>query len=188
MNGTPSPSGGTISHISVRRRYRNSAKDPGRRPGLGMSPTGSTGGLDSAEPPSDRARVVGSGNKSIEPNLLVANATKRRTMRNRNMQILSAKSRERVSTEEGGTTSHPLEQNLRQVAFRLYWKFAEDGGQNLWLLVAVVSTTRWSVLEATKSATMSAVAEFAHCRILLDCGTPEEILTDRGSSLISKII
>ncbi|MEL7520270.1 MAG: RNase H-like domain-containing protein, partial [Cyanobacteria bacterium J06553_1] len=59
---------------------------------------------------------------------------------------------------------------------------------NQWILVAVDSTTRWPVVEATKDATAKTVAEFVYRRIVLDYGTPEEILTDRGTSFIAQMM
>ena len=59
---------------------------------------------------------------------------------------------------------------------------------NQWILVAVDSTTRWPVMEATKDATAKTVAEFVYRRIVLDYGTPEEILTDRGTSFIAQMM
>jgi len=54
------------------------------------------------------------------------------------------------------------------------------GANNQWILVAVESLTRWSVVRAMPEATQANVARFIYEEIVCPYGAPVQILTDQG--------
>uniref|UniRef100_A0A6T6LNQ4 Integrase catalytic domain-containing protein n=1 Tax=Rhodosorus marinus TaxID=101924 RepID=A0A6T6LNQ4_9RHOD len=62
------------------------------------------------------------------------------------------------------------------------------GTGNQWILVAVESLTRWSVVRAMQEATQANVAKFIYEEIVCPYGAPVQILTDRGANFRSKVV
>jgi len=62
------------------------------------------------------------------------------------------------------------------------------GSGNQWILVAVESLTRWSVVRAMPEATHENVAKFIYEDIVSQYGAPVQILTDRGANFRSKVV
>ena len=59
---------------------------------------------------------------------------------------------------------------------------------NRWILVAVDYATNWTITRALPDATGQAIADFIYEEIVMRFGCPIEILTDRGSNFMSKVL
>lgn len=59
---------------------------------------------------------------------------------------------------------------------------------NKWILVAVDYTTNWPIVRALPEATASNIVKFIYEEIVLKFGCPAELITDRGSNFMSKVL
>ena len=59
---------------------------------------------------------------------------------------------------------------------------------NRWILAAVDYATNWTITCAVPDATGQAIADFIYNEIVMRFGCPAEILTDRGSNFMSKVL
>ncbi|KAG2212841.1 hypothetical protein INT45_010598 [Circinella minor] len=59
---------------------------------------------------------------------------------------------------------------------------------NRWILAAVDYATNWTITCAIPDATGQAIADFIYNEIVMRFGCPAEILTDRGSNFMSKVL
>ncbi|KAL1914164.1 uncharacterized protein VTP21DRAFT_10268 [Calcarisporiella thermophila] len=59
---------------------------------------------------------------------------------------------------------------------------------NRWIIVAIDHATNWPVARAVPDATEETVANFLYFDIMMNYGCPSEILTDRGSQFMSRVI
>jgi hypothetical protein len=64
----------------------------------------------------------------------------------------------------------------------------ETSQGNRWILVAVDYATSWPIARAVPAATGEAIANFLYEEIVMQFGCPHEIVTDRGSSFMSKVL
>lgn len=59
---------------------------------------------------------------------------------------------------------------------------------NRWIIVAVDHMTRWVVAKALNEATAENTAVFIYEEICMKFGCPAEILSDRGSNFMAKVL
>ena len=59
---------------------------------------------------------------------------------------------------------------------------------NHWILVAVGYATNWTITHALPNATGQAIADFIYEETIMRFGCPIEILTDRSSNFMSKVL
>jgi hypothetical protein len=59
---------------------------------------------------------------------------------------------------------------------------------NQWLIVAVDSCTKWPVARALPNATADLVAEFIYDEIFMKFGSPVELVSDRGSNFMDRVL
>lgn len=86
---------------------------------------------------------------------------------------------------------HPIElplQPFKRWGIDFIGRLPTSKKGNRWIIVAIDHFTRWPVAIATPDATTATVAKFIHENIFCSFGTPDEILTDRGSNFLAETL